>query len=374
MTPVPPASSDGSQLPPRHRPTLGELSKDTTETDLWDLDDDLAMPDDPAPARPDVIRGSREIPAPREKRRTAGEEETDAAAAAPPPAAEKIRLNVGRMRQSERSSAGGTESSGHESEFEDLDQWEDVPASPEIGELHDIAPPREETTPPAGNTLEAAGETRAVDASVEASPGDSMDATPADEFSPVAPAPAQPVSLKPHLGLSKMERAGLIALAVILLLVAATAYMFSLSRLPRETDRVRQNDFPIKGTLVSVKSASSYWREPITDGASPDTFRRGTQLLPVIDIELQGGPAAIRVLFRNDERVVVGDAVTRPVRSDVRLSIPATAGFDDIGMHAAYRTGESKPWTVEVYEAPTENTPGRDFKKVFEMNISTDLR
>jgi hypothetical protein len=195
-----------------------------------------------------------------------------------------------------------------------------------------------------------------------------------DEFSPAAPAGASPISLKPHLGLSKVERVGLIALAVTLLIVAATAYVFSLSRLPREADRTKETDFPVKGTLVTVKSASSYWRAPITDGASPDTFRRGTELLPVIDVELVGGPAAIRVLFRNDERVVVGDAVTRPVRADVRLTIPATAGFDDVGMHAAYRTGESKPWTVEVYEAPTEDAPGRDFKKVLEMDISTDLR
>jgi hypothetical protein len=62
------------------------------------------------------------------------------------------------------------------------------------------------------------------------------------------------------------------------------------------------------------------------------------------------------------------------VRDSVRLNVPATAGFDDVGMHAAYRTGESKPWTVGVYEAPTEDAPGRDFKKVFEMDISTDLR
>jgi hypothetical protein len=43
-------------------------------------------------------------------------------------------------------------------------------------------------------------------------------------------------------------------------------------------------------------------------------------------------------------------------------------------MHAAYRTGGSKPWTIEVFEAPSETTPGKDFKRLFEMNISTDRR
>ena len=56
------------------------------------------------------------------------------------------------------------------------------------------------------------------------------------------------------------------------------------------------------------------------------------------------------------------------------LVIPATAGFDDIGMHAAYRTGGTKPWTVEIYEAPSENASGKEFTKLFETHISTDRR
>lgn len=366
MTPVSPSSPDGSQLPPRHRPTLGELSKDTTESDLWDLDDDLTMPDDPAPQRADVIRGSKDIPAPREKRRIGGEEDAESSTTLPAPAAEKIRLNVGRVRQSERSQGGGHASTTPEEEFEELDNWEDAPAGSDIGDLHDPSPPALAT-----EAVPAKPETAVATEPAEETP---ITSDPDDELSPVAPVGASPISLKPHLGLSKVERAGLIALAVTLVVVAATAYVFSLNRLPRESDRTREADFPVKGALVAVKSATTYWRAPITDGASPDTFRRGTELLPVIEIELQGGPAAIRVLFRNEERVVVGDAVTRPVRADVRLNIPATAGFDDVGMHAAYRTGESKPWTVEVYEAATEDAPGRDFKKVFEMDISTDLR
>ena len=55
-------------------------------------------------------------------------------------------------------------------------------------------------------------------------------------------------------------------------------------------------------------------------------------------------------------------------------ALAATAGFEDIGMHAAYRTGQSKSWSVEVREAPSEDSPVQDFKKLFEMSISTDRR
>jgi hypothetical protein len=185
---------------------------------------------------------------------------------------------------------------------------------------------------------------------------------------------AKPISLRPHLGLSKVERIGLIALVVLLLGGALGILIISLNRLPTESDKASSHDFPIKGTHFSIRSAKSYWRAPVTDGPHPDTFRRGAKLLPVVELDLAGGPAAVRVMFRNDERILVGDAVTHAVRGDGKLSIAATAGFDELGMFAAYRTGESKPWTLEVYEAPSEDTTGRDFKKLFEMDITTDRR
>jgi hypothetical protein len=43
-------------------------------------------------------------------------------------------------------------------------------------------------------------------------------------------------------------------------------------------------------------------------------------------------------------------------------------------MHAAYRTGESKPWKVEVYEGGGENVSKESFVKLFEMDISAERR
>jgi hypothetical protein len=195
-----------------------------------------------------------------------------------------------------------------------------------------------------------------------------------DEFSAKAPANAMPISLRPHLKLSMLERFGLLVLLVLLLAGSAAILVFFLNRLPTEAQRAKAYDFPIKGDLLTIQSATSYWRAPVMEGASIDTFRRGTQLLPVLELTASGGPAAIRVLFRNENHAVVGDAVTRTFRGESPLKVPATAGFDDLGMHAAYRTGESKPWTIEVLEAPTENAPGTSFKKLFEITISTDRR
>lgn len=377
MTPAPPSSSDGSPLPPRHRPTLGDLSKDTTESDLWDLDDDFALPSDAPPARQDAPRVGKDLPAPREKK--AGPPREGEEAPTPrlkTPEGDKIRIHVNKPKVSTRPGPGTQ--AREDKDFADLDHWEDANPQDDLEDLPSVpvsaadawAPPASiEESAPVPSIAEIP-EDAAADSAVVPIPEEQQD----DEFSPVVPVGAKPVSLRPRLTLSKIEKIGLGALAATLMIVAGVAYMFSLNRLPHESERVRAKDFPVRGSLLTVNSAKSYWRAPITDGAAPDTFRRGTQLLPVLEVSLSGGPAAVRVLFRSEDRTVVGDAVTRSVGAGSTLTIAATAGFDDLGMHAAYRTGESKPWTIEVYEAPSENTAGRDFKKVFEMNISTDLR
>ena len=43
-------------------------------------------------------------------------------------------------------------------------------------------------------------------------------------------------------------------------------------------------------------------------------------------------------------------------------------------MHAAYRTGEGKPWRIEVYEAKSVDSGNDAFKKLFEMSITTARR
>lgn len=377
MTPKTPSSSGGSDLPPRHRPTLGNLSQDTTELDLWAFDDELDAAEaqlEPPPVREPSRSSGRDLPSPREHSAEKRLEPEERTVAKLPPAADQIRMNVNKSRENLRPAGPSEVRSKTEGEFDDLEHWEDVPLAPEIDELPvdvipEPIPPRKLPELPVEAAVEPPPEVARTPALAdELKPGGD------DEFSPVPRENAVPVSLRPHLGLSKIERIGLVGLLVCLLGGGAGIFMFSLNRLPRESERAKATDFPIKGSHLTITSAASYWRVPITEGSSPDTFRRGTQLLPVIELAVDGGPAALRILFRNEERAVIGDAVTRTVREAANLKIAATAGFDDLGMHAAYRTGESKPWTIEVYEAPSEDTAGTAFKKLFEMNISTDRR
>ncbi len=136
----------------------------------------------------------------------------------------------------------------------------------------------------------------------------------------------------------------------------------------------KETDFPIKGGKFVVNSAVTYWREPVTSGGKIDTVRRDTLLIPEIDLSTSGGAAGMRVFFRDGDGELVGDVVTRTVKGDMKFQVAATAGFDDLGKYAAYRTGQGKPWTIEVLEAPAEDSPTEEFKKLFEMKISTERR
>lgn len=366
MTPQPPAPSEGSSLPPRHRPLLGSFNQDTTELDLWAFDDEdesAAAPEASPVVAPVPRSFGKSLPAPRE----ASLDKLDAAGnvqmSKQSSGEESIRINVNKPQLKNRPTGSAVQAATPEGEFDDLESWDPQPlAAPSPPPPAAVAPVFVPAPPP--EPLAAEG----PPAPAPAGPADD------NEFAPVVPAHAVPLSLRPHLRLSMLERIGLVGLLALLLVGGGAILVFSLTRLPTEARRAKANDFPIQGEHLGIRSATSYWRAPILTGPSSDTVRRGTQLLPVLEIAVSGGPAALRILFRNEDRAVVGDAVTRMVTSAGTLQIPATAGFDDLGMHAAYRTGESKPWTIEVLEAPSEQTTGREFKKLFELNISTDRR
>lgn len=285
----------------------------------------------------------------------------------PPPAddGDRVQMNIRKSRLRGQSGTPVTGVSNVGSELDDMEYWDDMPKGPQIDDL----PPEPE--PVIASAAPESVEPPVVETVIPSAPKVEVED---DEFSPVKRGDAKPLSLHPRLRLSNAERIGLITLLALLALGGIATIVFSLNRLPTASASTRTNDFPIKGKMLVVDSASSYWRTPITDGASPEIVRRGTKLLPVLELHVKEGTGAIRVLFRDDERTAVGDAVTHAVRGAGTLVIPATAGFDDVGMHAAYRTGGSKPWTIEVFEAASETSPGKEFKKLFEMNISTDRR
>lgn len=174
--------------------------------------------------------------------------------------------------------------------------------------------------------------------------------------------------------LSKTEKIGISALLAILALGATLSILHFSNRVPIRSMLSEDLDLPLEGKIVIVTALSTYWREPVSTGDQPDVVRRGTKLIPVVKLSVEAKSASIRVLFRNEDGTVVGDPINRTIDGKTDLLIPATAGFDDIGMHAAYRTGESPPWTIQILEAKNSGASIDKFHEILETEISTDIR
>lgn len=380
MTSDLPPSPDGSALPPRHRPNMGSLSKDTTETDLWSFDDP-ASGVEPLPPSPRPVASKPQdsaIPLPRSTDKSKLRRPTEDVQAASAEKHDSIRTNIGRKRTGEPT---GSPMSAHlppAGDFGDLDRWDEPEDATSMPTPAPLAPlPVEQTrvveTVDHGKFEEFTMEEGMPTASAEAvaPPVVAED----EEFKPRPRENTPRASLRPKLGLSKIELIGLCCLGGLLLVVGGLLYFNTIHRLPRVTENLKSHDFPVVGKHVTLDSAVTYWREPVTEGAQVDTVRRDTALLPEVIFKSSGGAqGAIRVFFRDADGKVVGDAVTRPVRAGESIRIAATAGFDDPGMHAAYRIGDGKRWTIEVLEAPSENAAAEAFKRLFIMNVASDRR
>ena len=363
---------------------LSTFSADTTERDLWDFDDESESPKVPVEPPPEASSRffGREIPAPRERvPENPQESEEIKASKLPVGGSDSIRINVNKdLAKNRAAAAAAQDPSIVRDEIDEIEEWDQFPEIPPIEETRIVVVPMPvaPAVVPAAVPLPVAVVTPPPEISpapqptFEAAAGAQDESK--DEFAFVSRGHAAPVSPRPRLGLSVIERIGLVLLLLLLIAGGSAVFLIFLKHLPTEVPRVRANDFPITGEYLTIESATSYWREPITTGDARDTVRRGTMLLPVLEITTRGRAATVRVYFRNQDGVLIGDSVTKMVRPGTLVQLPATAGFDDPGMHAAYRTGEGKPWTIEVFEAPSENSAGTTFRKLFEMNISTDHR
>jgi hypothetical protein len=172
---------------------------------------------------------------------------------------------------------------------------------------------------------------------------------------------------------SKVEKIAVSCLFAVLALGATLTLIHFSNRVPTRPLVAKKIDYPVVGEIVEIKAASTYWRTPVTTGENTDVVRRGTQLIPVVKLSLSG-TGVIRVFFRNEHDILIGDGITRSVKGDTEITVAATAGFEDVGMHTAYRTSDSLPWVVQVFEAPTATAPREKFRKVLETEISTMIR
>lgn len=195
------------------------------------------------------------------------------------------------------------------------------------------------------------------------------------ESESTAPVGEKTVPIIPAIGsLSKIEKIAISALCAAFALGATLAVIHFYSRVPTRPLVAEEVDFPVSGKIVEITAASTYWREPVMTGENADVVRRGTQLIPVLKLSLNSKSGAIRVFFRNEDGIVIGDGITRTLKGNAEVTFAATAGFEDVGMHTAYRTGDSKRWVVQVFEAPSATSPREKFSKVLETEISTQIQ
>jgi len=174
--------------------------------------------------------------------------------------------------------------------------------------------------------------------------------------------------------LSRIEKISIIAIAAILLIFSVLSTLYFTKKIEIQPIGAHKLKLPIKGEIFTVSSVQTYWREPITQGDDADIVRRGVRLVPVLNLHIEGSSGAIRILFLDSQDTLVGDSVSHAISGKQTLSINATDGFADIGMHAAYRTGENPSWIIHVLEGPSVGAPITQFKTLFKTEISADIR
>lgn len=365
---VPPEPTSRASKP-RQRPS--RLASETSERDLWDFDPDeetVATPPSSAPPEPVEELPAQGIPKPRFKAPKAVERAPRPLPAPTHENGERVvrQSAVGHRSQKNATPVRLTRPTDDIGELEEQveDEWTDtlqaetrIHEDPVAGEvpLAEV----EETDP------------GLMPADASEAP---IDEPPPENEIPDAPQ-AEPDSrpIRERLSLTKLEKLGLSLLVVAMVGTGIFLLTSSFGRISTRSDRSDRPDFPIQGKQVRILQAGSYWREPVRSGGGAEAVRRETKLIPVLSLELEGGPCAIRAFFRDDKGEFVGDGVTRSAGSG-RLEIAATAGFDDLGAHAAYRTGETRPWKIEIFEAPSVDSSRQEFRKILELPISTDRR
>jgi hypothetical protein len=340
--PADPPSNTGS--PDRSRPTASDLSKETTEGDLWNLDDEPEERPVPKPSPPPAA-GSRGT-------------EGDAAPA------KSVHRGKAPNREPERKT-GLAKENGDTPPEPAVDEIGELDESPEEDEHEAVLVVVEEedaeAPSPAATRHEFRDET--VEAPVEPAPRQNRPRPAA------ASAPAEKFRFpKP----SPRELIGLGAFALIIAMGAIWVITRFFTQLSFEDSQLSAPDFPVRGQHATVRSAETFWREPIREGANRDSAKREVMMIPVVQITLDAEASALGVLwvnFKNDRGETVGDPMIRPFKAgafqasgSATLAIAATDGFIDEGAFNAYRTSDTRPWTVEVREGPSVDGGSASFK------------
>ena len=380
-------------VPPAERIRPGEFA----ERELWHLDEDEhgsakagkdAPPQENPPpptaaetAASDYLPSPADWKKPKAKPTTLSSQQTKAR----PP----LTGFSGKQTRTPATLSNRLRSHPHDSTFSDLD--ETLPAKQSAkAQWHEETPADDspEAPPPAAT---AAATPPPPDASAQPeNPLPPETPAPSESLSQAVETPAQPTTqtpvqttaqhtARPRVRLSLVEKLALAAIAV-LLIGAATWLLRSFQKnIPTSPSAVDKITFPVKGQYSSIIDAATFWREPRRGGPAADSARAEARLIPVLKLKIQGpGQGALRVFFRNELGDPIGDSITRPfsngrftANDSPEIEIPATAGFDDEGMYAAYRASRTTPWRIHIYEGPDAKASFQEFRKLLEVPIST---
>jgi hypothetical protein len=355
-----PPSSPG--LPGRSRPALSELSKETTEGDLWNLDDELAEAAPPRISHPPLPRQAtkpEELPEAEESPATAkvAAAASEADEPASGPQAPKPRGKTPAQSRPDHDSPLGNRAARGPlpDEIGDLDEPREIPPRP--------APAAQPSTTPAPQ------------------PAATLPEAPVPAAAPsTKPAATSPASAGTRPRITRREAVNLAAFAFVLLLAAIWVLTRFFSLFEFKSQFVEMPDFPLKGRHASIGEADTFWREPIRDGEQRDFARREVAMIPVLQVTLDpdSSTGALLVIFRNGEGEPVGDAIRRSFRDgrfdasgNATITFPATDGFVEEGNYHAYRTGKGEPWMAEVLEGPSVDAPAGNFHPLAPIPVST---
>lgn len=389
-----------SGLPGRNRPQLSDLSRETTEDDLWNLDEE------PPAARPRQAKLTPPPPAPEPKE----PKEPEAGPEAAPEAAATLESPMPRGLTSPVKPL--TPRPPQPDEIGELDADEPElghrPKAPSTDEVVTLTSPIDEE-PAAEEKLAAPAVTAAPEAPAAAVETPEKAAPPAEPEpepeletkaedvvaeQPASPAPREnrprsaatavaPGSL-PHPRLNRREVIGIASFAVVVMIAAVWVLSHFFGQLSFTRDSDHRPDYPLKGELARVVSAATFWREPVRSGDNRDVARREVVLIPVLELTLDpehSGGGALRVIFRNGEGQPVGDPISRSfgagrfeANDSSTIAFAATDGFTSDGDFQAYRTGKGKLWTADVLEGPPGDSPASAYKKLSSIPILPERR
>ena len=364
--------TNSSALPGRSRPALSELSRETTEEDLWNLGDELAeRPATQAKYPPQPRKGLEPVPV--------DEPDEVAPPPEPQPAPPRTRGKTPAMTRVGDDGLPGRrhDRSGKPDEIGDLDEVEE-PA----GEFEE-EDEREELSAAA---LRVMPET--VAAPQEVAP----EARPSEpEPEPTKESPPRQNQRRNSAGgtriaprFNRREILGLAAFAFTLLLAAIWVLTRFFSAFEFKSQFAEGPDFPVKGEHITLAASETYWREPVRIGEARDFARREVSLIPVLELTLDSGASsagALLVIFRNSQGQPVGDSIRRSFSAgrfdasgNTSSTFPATDGFIAEGDFNAYRSGKGDSWTADVFEGPSVDAPADHFKPLATIPVVPTLR